>query len=683
MKSYLALIPISARVHRRQSRMTRLCILFAVFLVAAIFSMADMEIRSQKAMAIRDDGAFHVQFQNIDRAQAALMSARPEIQCSSLYNVTNYRLDEAYDIQGLRTGLCGIEEDFFALYPGCALLEGTFPERSGEALVSQGVQKRLGLNVGDSFTLDMPGGAQASFTVSGFVSETSLMTSSDGHVLLLRPEDYSALLGPKGESGWALLIQFKPFVNINRAIEEIRIQFDLSEEQVGKNIKLLGLMLQSDNSYMLSLYLTALILAALVITAGGLMITGSLNSSVAKRTEFFGLLRCLGAEPGQVKHFVRLEALNWCKSAIPAGLGLSVAVVWLLCALLRYMSPEYFSGMPALAVSWGGLLMGAVLGLITVLLASGAPAKLASVVSPLTAVSGNGGSRHEAKHAVSGLFRVETALGIHHALGSKKNFLLLCGSFAFSMILFLAFCTGKDFMEHAVKPLQPDAPDIRIHAALGSAVSREQIDSIKACPGVKLLFGQLDTDTAAEDIDSRDSWPIVGIQLTAQATEEEVAQLRAIAGENCLFSDKRLSNREVLGAYYAMALFVYGFLAVIAVIAMFNIINSVSMSFAAHLQQYGAMRAIGMSDRQLRRMVRAEAVSYALGGMLLGAGLGLPMNRFLFQKLVSERWGDAWSLPWLPLAVILLVMAVSVWLSLLGPARQIREMSIVETISAQ
>lgn len=42
MKSYLSLIPISAKVHRRQNRMTLLCIVFAVFMVTAVFSMAEM-----------------------------------------------------------------------------------------------------------------------------------------------------------------------------------------------------------------------------------------------------------------------------------------------------------------------------------------------------------------------------------------------------------------------------------------------------------------------------------------------------------------------------------------------------------------------------------------------------------------------------------------------------------------
>ena len=55
MKRYLDLIPISAKRHRRQSLMTRLCIFLAVFLVTAIFGMADMELRSQRQQAIMDE----------------------------------------------------------------------------------------------------------------------------------------------------------------------------------------------------------------------------------------------------------------------------------------------------------------------------------------------------------------------------------------------------------------------------------------------------------------------------------------------------------------------------------------------------------------------------------------------------------------------------------------------------
>ena len=51
MKSYLSLIPISAKVHRRQNRMTLLCIIIAVFLVTAIFSMVQMWTDSEGRLA--------------------------------------------------------------------------------------------------------------------------------------------------------------------------------------------------------------------------------------------------------------------------------------------------------------------------------------------------------------------------------------------------------------------------------------------------------------------------------------------------------------------------------------------------------------------------------------------------------------------------------------------------------
>ena len=57
MKSYLDLIPISAKVHRRQTRMTRLCILISAFLVAAVFGMADMFLQSQKLQALIERSA--------------------------------------------------------------------------------------------------------------------------------------------------------------------------------------------------------------------------------------------------------------------------------------------------------------------------------------------------------------------------------------------------------------------------------------------------------------------------------------------------------------------------------------------------------------------------------------------------------------------------------------------------
>lgn len=101
------------------------------------------------------------------------------------------------------------------------------------------------------------------------------------------------------------------------------------------------------------------------------------------------MMRCIGASKKQILHFVRLEALNWCKTAIPIGCVLGTVVCWILCAILRFFVKGEWADMPLFAISPSGILCGAVVGVVTVLLAAHSPAKQAAKVSPVAAVSGN------------------------------------------------------------------------------------------------------------------------------------------------------------------------------------------------------------------------------------------------------------------------------------------------------
>jgi len=95
------------------------------------------------------------------------------------------------------------------------------------------------------------------------------------------------------------------------------------------------------------------------------------------------------------------------------------------------------------------------------------------------------------------------------------------------------------------------------------------------------------------------------------------------------------------------------------------------------------MRAIGMSDAQLVKMIMAEALTYAVSGSVAGCILGIPLNKFLFKMMVASRWGDSWTVPVIEMTVIIgLVIATSV-IAVYGPTRKIHEMSITRTINAQ
>lgn len=110
------------------------------------------------------------------------------------------------------------------------------------------------------------------------------------------------------------------------------------------------------------------------------------------------------------------------KTAIPIGIIFSIVIVWILSAAMRVISPEWFSSMPIWGISWISIVASILLGLLTVLLAARSPARRAAKVSPLTAVSGNAGqiaTFHKAANTKT--FKIETALGIHHAKAKKRN----------------------------------------------------------------------------------------------------------------------------------------------------------------------------------------------------------------------------------------------------------------------
>ena len=152
------------------------------------------------------------------------------------------------------------------------------------------------------------------------------------------------------------------------------------------------------------------------------------------------------------------------------------------------------------------------------------------------------------------------------------------------------------------------------------------------------------------------NYTIVDIQLTNKATDEDVNAIQQIAGTSYTFSDERMSNSSVRGTYYCFCLFIYGFLVLIALITVFNIINSITMSVAARTRQYGVFRAIGLSTRQLKKMIIAEACVYTITGSIIGTVLGLICNQKLFEMLITSFWGDAWGIPWMELTIILFIM---------------------------
>ena len=149
-----------------------------------------------------------------------------------------------------------------------------------------------------------------------------------------------------------------------------------------------------------------------------------------------------------------------------------------------------------------------------------------------------------------------------------------------------------------------------------------------------------------------------------------------------VFSDSLSQVKQQRNLYHAFTVLVYGFLSIIA-ITIFHIMNTINTGITAKRKEYGSTRATGISNRQLVKMIIAEAGTYATGGGILGCIIGLPMHWVIYTSLITNIWGTAWSVPFLPLMLIIAIVLCTSLLAVRGPAKRLQKTSIVEKISAQ
>lgn len=493
MKSYLSLIPISAKVHRRQSRMTRICIILAVFLVTSIFSLLEMWTNGQ-TMAMRSNhGDWHIILQNMSEDEAKQIIDSSDVAYSSWYDDINVNADQGYYINGKNAVLYGIEETYVTdimKYP----LEGSYPQNEKEVALSADAKELFNVQIGDNIILNTPAG-DFNYTISGFYEDDEDFNDIiDGTCMYMCRATFDEVRSLNGlESMSRFYVRFKNENGLKKTITNIKEQYSLTSENVSENTPVLSLLGASTNESINALYPLAVACFVIILIAGIFMISSCMNSNVAQRTKFFGMMRCIGASKQQIVRFVRLEALNWCKTAIPIGCALGTVTCWVSCAVLKFIVKGEWVDMPLFSVSINGILCGAAVGIITVFIAAQSPAKQASKVSPVAAISGNTGVSGKIVHAANTKFlKVETSLGIHHATGAKKNLILMTGSFALTIMLFLTFSACLDIVHKLLPSVSDFTPDITIASQDDSnSIDPSLAEEISEIPGIESVFGMM------------------------------------------------------------------------------------------------------------------------------------------------------------------------------------------------
>lgn len=127
---------------------------------------------------------------------------------------------------------------------------------------------------------------------------------------------------------------------------------------------------------------------------------------------------------------------------------------------------------------------------------------------------------------------------------------------------------------------------------------------------------------------------------------------------------------------------VYGLLALAIIVAILGVVNTLALSVVERTREIGLMRAIGLSRRQLRRMIRMESVVIALFGALLGLGLGMGWGATA-QKLLALEGLNVLDIPWPTITGVFIGSAFVGLFAALVPAFRAGRMNVLNAIATE
>ncbi|MEU3184340.1 FtsX-like permease family protein [Streptomyces sp. NPDC006923] len=127
---------------------------------------------------------------------------------------------------------------------------------------------------------------------------------------------------------------------------------------------------------------------------------------------------------------------------------------------------------------------------------------------------------------------------------------------------------------------------------------------------------------------------------------------------------------------------VYGLLALAIIVAVLGVVNTLALSVVERTREIGLLRAIGLSRRQLRRMIRLESVVIALFGALLGLGLGMGWGTAA-QKLLALEGLGVLEIPWPTILTVFVASAFVGLFAALVPAFRAGRMNVLNAIATE
>ncbi len=420
-----------------------------------------------------------------------------------------------------------------------------------------------------------------------------------------------------------------------------------------------------------TIYGMAAIFILLIVFGSVSLIYNAFSISVTERIKQYGMLRSVGATRRQIYLSVLYEAFVLSFVSIVPGIILGCAGSYTALYLLRddfnlfmYESSDLhmeFIFAPRI------VMIAVLLSLLTVCISAYLPARKATKSDPVTSIRQTNDikvklSDTKVPPCVTKFFKIEWILAIKNFRRNRKRYRITVLSISMSIILFIASSSFVSYLNRiiAMEPRYISENEKFTEAA-----------EILGNPEILTSFGK--EAKTVEDIDKQIE-KIEQIERFLQKFEVEDVEYLISEFENIkrslVLSKKIITIVEVL---------CYCFIIIITVISIANVFNTISTNINLRRREFAMLKSVGLSERQMKKMMNAECIVYGIKSLMLGFPIAIAVTYFIYV-VCHINYEINFYIPFESIAIVALGVFPIVYLPMIYSASSIKKANCVDEL---
>lgn len=125
--------------------------------------------------------------------------------------------------------------------------------------------------------------------------------------------------------------------------------------------------------------------------------------------------------------------------------------------------------------------------------------------------------------------------------------------------------------------------------------------------------------------------------------------------------------------------FSYGFITLISLVAMTNVFNTISTNVMLRTRDFAMLQSVGMTVREMRRMLGFECILYGTRALILGIPVSIFIS-YLIYDAIAQGYPLLFQVPWIPLGIACLSVFLVVFATMAYAARKVGKQQLVEAL---